>query len=60
MLFSERYSNMRTKRASVVRESSPELVSEHLVQCIWYDRLFRQQGLSTEDGRGLKIISPGW
>jgi hypothetical protein len=60
MLFSERYSHLRTKRASVVRESSPELVSEHLVQCIWYDRLFKQQGLSTEDGRGLKIISPGW
>jgi hypothetical protein len=51
---------MRTQRASVVRETSPELVNEHLVQCIWYDRLFRQKGLATEDGRSLKIVSPGW
>ena len=60
MPFSERYGQRRTHRASVVRESNPALVNEHLVQCIWYDRLFNQEGLSTEDGRSLKIISPGW
>ena len=60
MPFSEQYTQMRAARASAVRESSPQLVNEHLVQCIWYDRLFRQQGLSTADGRTLKILSPGW
>lgn len=60
MPFSERYGHMRSQRASVVREKSPELINEHLVQCIWYDRLFRQKGLCTEDGRALKIVSPGW
>ncbi|MFP6583275.1 MAG: DUF2851 family protein, partial [Candidatus Hydrogenedentota bacterium] len=60
MPFSERYGHRRKYRASMVRESTPELVNEHLVQCIWYDRLFRQSGLTTSDGRTLKIISPGW
>ena len=60
MPFSERYGHRRKYRASMVRESTPELVNEHLVQCIWYDRLFRQSGMTTSDGRTLKIISPGW
>lgn len=60
MPFSERYGHQRRHRSSMVRESTPELVNEHLVQCIWYDRLFRQAGLKTDDGRSLKIVSPGW
>ena len=59
MLFSERYGQLRTLRASVARES-PSDVSEHVLQCIWYDQLFRDDALMTEDGRSLKVVSPGW
>lgn len=60
MPFSERYGERRRFRANVVRERQAELVDEHVVQCIWYDRLFRQRALRTEDGVSLKILSPGW
>ena len=60
MPFSERYGQWRRHRASVVREASCDLVNEHLVQCVWYDRLFSQEGLETSDGRELKVVSPGW
>ncbi len=60
MPFSERYGQRREYRANVVRESSPSLINEHLVQCIWYDRLFCQDTLQTIDGRKLKVITPGW
>ena len=60
MPFSEHYGQRREYRANMVRESSANLVNEHIVQCIWYDRLFNQEKLQTLDGRSLKIISPGW
>lgn len=60
MPFSERYGERRRHRESSVREYQAELIDEHLVQCIWYDRLFRQRDLKTQDGVSLKIVSPGW
>lgn len=59
MLFSERYGQLRTRRAGAVRET-PSQISEHVVQCIWYDQLIRAGDLRTEDGRALKVVSPGW
>ena len=59
MLFSERYGQLRTRRASVARER-PADVSEHVLQCVWYDQLFSGAPLRTTDGRNLKVLSPGW
>lgn len=35
-------------------------VNEDVVQRIWRDQQFRMEGLQTEDGRSLKVLSPGW
>lgn len=43
----------------MVREGRA-LVDERVVQGLWYDRLFRQAGLLTTDGRELAVVSPGW
>jgi len=59
MPFSEKYGQLRTLRASVARERPAE-VSEQVVQCIWYDQLFAADRLETDDGRSLKVVSPGW
>ena len=59
MLFSERYSQLRSRRPSIVRERSSD-VSEHVLQCIWYDQLFSDRPLETIDGRRIKVVSPGW
>lgn len=59
MAFSEIYGGFLFSQYSV-REGPPNDVSESLIQCIWYDRLFREDGLVIHDGRHLKIVSPGW
>ncbi|MCH7958862.1 MAG: DUF2851 family protein [Candidatus Hydrogenedentes bacterium] len=58
-LFSDAYAGLRAARADVARER-PDAISEDVVQCIWYDQLFRSEGLETEDGTSLKVVSPGW
>jgi hypothetical protein len=35
-------------------------VPESIIQCIWYDRLFREDELVSHDGRRVKIVFPGW
>jgi len=42
-----------------VRESPRRHVDERLVQCIWFDRLFRREGLQTASGKALEVIDPG-
>jgi hypothetical protein len=39
--------------------SSGGRISERLLQCIWYDRLFDESRLQTRDGRRIIIHSPG-
>jgi len=56
--FREEYGQLRVQRACV-REQAPA-VREEQVQCLWYDMLFRQEGLQSDSGRSIKIISPGW
>lgn len=56
--FSERYGRMRTL-AGEVREHEPAL-PEYALQCVWYDHLFSEDGLATEEGHRLRVISPGW
>lgn len=56
--FSERYGQLRLLRASV-REERAQL-SEHSIQCLWYDQLFRSEGLVTIEGQRVRVVSPGW
>jgi hypothetical protein len=35
-------------------------LQEEVVQCVWYDQLFSDRNLCTDDGRPLRILSPGW
>jgi hypothetical protein len=60
LTFSETYGRWRSVDGSAaVREGAAPL-SEHVLQCIWYDRLFDEAALATDDGRSLRILSPGW
>ena len=34
-------------------------VPEQVLRCIWYDRLFRADEVSTFDGRPIEVLSPG-
>ena len=57
--FSEAYAEFRSRRTAV-REEAPAAVSEHVLQCVWYDQLFSETNLCTDAGRPLHILSPGW
>jgi len=41
------------------RLSYRDRVPEAVLRCIWYDRLFRTDGVTTSDGRAIRILSPG-
>lgn len=61
MPFREEYQQYREPPFRVCDSTSIRTpVSEHVVQCIWYDQLFSSQGLQTTDGHFLKVLSPGW
>jgi hypothetical protein len=40
-------------------DSGSGRISERLLRCIWYDRLYRKEKLSTIDGRMVEVHSPG-
>lgn len=56
--FSEHYATLRTYR--IVAREDEAAIREEVVQAIWYDQLFKQDGLITDDGRSIAVISPGW
>ncbi len=58
MTFSEQYAQLRTLGAAYAREDEP--IREEVVCCVWYDQLYQQDGLSTDDGRSIEVVSPGW
>ena len=35
-------------------------VRERLAQCVWFDQYLHADGLVTDDGRKLEVLSPGW
>ncbi len=35
-------------------------VREEIVRCVWFGGHFSGEGLTTDDGRRLEVISPGW
>ncbi len=57
--FSEQYGHFRTLQ-SASRASEPKPITEDVVRCVWYDQLFMERGLCVDDGRSLRVISPGW
>jgi len=57
--FREEYGNVRVLRVGMREDSLPP-ITEHLIQCIWYDQFFSREGLHTTTGRGLQVIAPGW
>lgn len=57
----ERYARYQSIRMEV-RERQPDsaLVSEHVVQCIWYDQIALRVPLRSTNGQALRVLSPGW
>ncbi|MHC5034396.1 MAG: DUF2851 family protein, partial [Planctomycetota bacterium] len=35
-------------------------VREEIVRCVWFGGHFRSEGLATDDGRRIEVLSPGW
>ena len=59
MLFREKYAQLRAWNTDSVRER-PDEVSESHVQCIWYDQLFADDALMTDQDQPMRVVSPGW
>ncbi len=58
MKFSEEYGRLRSFRAAA--KEARQQCSEEVLQSVWYDQLFREEGLCTHDGQPLRVLSPGW
>ncbi|MDN3515192.1 MAG: DUF2851 family protein [Candidatus Brocadia sp.] len=43
-----------------VLEGTERLIKEELVRCIWFGQHIKKNGLFTDDGLRLEILSPGW
>ncbi len=43
-----------------VLEGTERLVKEELVRCIWFGQHIKKDGLFTDDGLRLEVLSPGW
>ena len=59
MTFSEEYAVVRARGQTTAAERQPE-VPERVLQGVWHDRLFSEEGLHVDDGRPIRILSPGW
>ncbi len=49
----------RDLRVAEGAATEPRHVDERLVQCIWYDQLFRAGELTTASGKRLEVLDPG-
>ena len=58
ILFAESYGALRLGRLRAA-EGEPA-VPEHALQSIWYEQLFPADKLALEDGRAVRVLSPGW
>ncbi len=64
--FSDLYGRLLREFAAQVRESRASYgqpsrsVREEIVRCIWFGGHFPTEGLGTDDGRRLEVVSPGW
>jgi hypothetical protein len=64
--FSDLYGRLLREFAAQVRESRATYgqpsrsVREEIVRCIWFGGHYPTEGLSTDDGRRIEVVSPGW
>jgi len=64
--FSDLYSRLQERFAGQVEEKEPaygeagQNVREEIVRCVWFGSYFPPDELTTDDGRRIEIISPGW
>jgi hypothetical protein len=64
--FSDVYGRLLQEFAAQVSESRATYgqpsrsVREEIVRCIWFGGHFPTEGLTTDDGRRLEVVSPGW
>jgi len=64
--FSDLYSRLLQEFAAQIGESRATYgqpsrsVREEIVRCIWFGGHFPSDELSTDDGRRLEVVSPGW
>nr|HPO14301.1 DUF2851 family protein [Candidatus Hydrogenedentota bacterium] len=57
-MFSDQYLQFRILHAGAREENTS--ISEHMFQSIWYDQRFSEEALTTDEGKPLRVISPGW
>ncbi|HOE65366.1 MAG TPA: DUF2851 family protein [Candidatus Hydrogenedentes bacterium] len=57
--FSERYAALRGRVMREETDSSPH-GPEQAFHGVWYDQLFSETGLCTDEGMPIRIVSPGW
>ncbi len=57
-MFSDEYMQFRILHAGAREDGAS--ISEQMFQCIWYDQRFSETGLTTDAGKPIRIISPGW
>ncbi|MBN2311956.1 MAG: DUF2851 family protein [Candidatus Hydrogenedentes bacterium] len=62
MMFSEEYGRFRAVSIHAPAQASegPSPVPESLVQSIWFDQMLPDEGLCTDRGRPVRVLSPGW
>jgi len=61
-IFSDAYRHIMAA-AQEVRERRglyTPTVRERLVRCVWFDQSLKAEKLRTEDGRKVRVLSPGW
>ena len=46
--------------SSRYRAAAPPSFRERIVRCIWFDQTLATDRLRTDDGRKLRVLSPGW
>ncbi|MCC6793718.1 MAG: DUF2851 family protein [Candidatus Hydrogenedentes bacterium] len=47
-------------RVMTVAREGKRAVSEHIIQAVWYDQLFKTDALLTTEGQRVRVVSPGW
>ena len=61
--FSRDYRRMVENVTAVAETQAPNVpqqVKEKLLRCLWFEQYFDTAGLRTEDGRALRLYSPGY
>ncbi len=61
-IFSDAYRRVMAAAEGVGERKPPytPTVRERIVRCIWFDQTLKADRLRTDDGRKLRVLSPGW